>query len=296
MAEDGNPVEPNESLCQRDSHGWRGASGLIGTAAARLRDAVAAGLIAIGVGPNMLTVSGSVLTCVAGLWFALGAGDVTPWEAERTTSPASWRPLTGAIVLTVACAMDVLDGAVARLGRLESGFGAVLDSTLDRLSDSAVFMACAVHFAWTGNVTYVCLSLLALANAYLISYVKARAENVVNDCGVGTWQRGERCVVFLFAAYVGHIPTALWLMSVFPMFTVVRRLRHTHVLAVNGQPREPAGWTRVLTPWGHPRGSIGYNLSAGVIFGFLTVAPWLHPFFYGQADPVRTLLDAVTAA
>ena len=76
-------------------------------------------------------------------------------------------------------AMDVLDGAVARMGRLESGFGAVLDSTLDRLSDSAVFMACAVHFAWTGNVTYVCLSLMALANAYPISSVKARAENVV---------------------------------------------------------------------------------------------------------------------
>ena len=61
------------------------------------------------------------------------------------------------------------------------------------------------HFAWYGNITYVVLSIAALGNAVLISYVKARAENLVDHCGVGAWQRGERCVVFLFAAFVGYL-------------------------------------------------------------------------------------------
>ncbi|GAG45513.1 unnamed protein product, partial [marine sediment metagenome] len=45
---------------------------------------------------------------------------------------------------------------------------------------------------------------------------------------------------------------------------------------------------RNLTLWRHPRGSIGYDFCAAITLGFILVAPWVHPFFYGGADPVRT--------
>ncbi len=112
---------------------------------------------------------------------------------------ASWYPLAALAWLFVAAACDMLDGAVARSGNLHSRFGAVLDSTVDRFSDIAIWGACALYFAAAGNVTYCLLTFLALSNTFLISYVKARAEDLIPDCSVGFWQRGER----FFAILVG---------------------------------------------------------------------------------------------
>ncbi len=207
-----------------------GAGRAIGATVGKWRDAVAGALVALGVTPNMLTVAGTVLTGVASVCLIVGAGHAPVWEANRAVGTSSWWPLWTAIVLTVAFACDMLDGAVARIGNLRSDFGAFLDSTLDRFSDLFIFGGCAIHFAYTGNVTCAALSITAAANGVLISYVKARAENFVDDCGVGYWQRGERCGLFLAGACFGHIPAALWLLGTLPITTVIRRIAHTHHL------------------------------------------------------------------
>lgn len=207
-----------------------GAGRAIGTTVGRWCDAVAASLIALGVTPNMLTAAGTVLTGLASVFLILGAGHAPVWEASRAIGPSSLWPLWAAIVLTVAFACDLLDGAVARVGNQRTEFGAFLDSTLDRFSDLFIFGGCAIHFAYTGNVTYAALSITAAANGVLISYVKARAENFVDDCGVGYWQRGERCGLFLAGAYFGHIPAALWLLGTLPITTVIHRIVRTHLL------------------------------------------------------------------
>ncbi len=37
----------------------------------------------------------------------------------------------------------------------------------------AMFLGCAAHFAWHGNLTYQTLAIVSLANAIIISYTKA---------------------------------------------------------------------------------------------------------------------------
>ena len=238
-------------------------------------------LLAMGLTPNALTMLGGALTVAAGGFFMAGAGHAAPWEAGRLDAPTSWIPILGAVTLTIASFLDVFDGAVARLGNLSSRFGAVLDSTVDRLSDWAIFGSCAGYFFWRHNLTMGLLSLTALLAAYVISYVRARAENVVDDCEVGFWQRPERCVVFFFAAFVAHIPAAIWLLGTFPLVTAAHRLLHTRRLTLDLDARPGIRW-----PWRHPRGSIGYLLFFGALLGFIVAAPHVHPIFAGRIDPL----------
>ncbi len=290
------PPKSADFAALRRSGSWRGPGLVIGTATIKLRDALGAELIALGVTPNTITVAGCIMTGCAGVCLAVGAGHALPWEVHRASGPTSWWPLAGALLLTIACASDLLDGAVARGGNLATRFGAVLDSTLDRLSDLLIFFGCAIHFSLAGNVTYVTLCVMAAANAVLISYVKARTEDLIGDCGVGYWQRGERCGLFLAAAYFGHIPAALWLLATLPMLTVIRRLRHAYDYVTEHGPWEPGSRVRHWMPWRHPRGSAGYDLCGGLLLAFVVAAPLLWPFFYGGSDPLRSLLGGLTGA
>ena len=290
-----NVTEPSAELHDfRELHrsdNRRGLSLAIGTGFVRSRDALARGLLAIGATPNMLTVAGFAATCAGGVCFLFGAGHVLPGRAGATLAPGSWWPLAGACCLILAGAMDMLDGALARLGSLQSRFGAVLDSFLDRCSDLVVFGGCALHFAAVGNVTYVGLSLLALAAAQLTSYIKARAESLVPNFGAGYWQRGERVAALVIAGLAGHIPAALWLTGVMPLFTVLRRLRYVRsLLSESGPPPALTGLKWALTPWRHPRGSLGYDLVTGTNIAFLIVGPWIWAFFYASSDPLGDLV------
>jgi len=192
--------------------------------------------------------------------------------------------VAGGLLLTVAGLLDLLDGAVARNGGLQTRFGAVLDSTLDRFGDMAVFLGCAAHFAWRGNVTYVLLSGLGLIATVQISYVKARAERFTEGMGVGFWQRGERIVALILAGVSGRVPAALWVLGIFPMATVVRRLRHCRYLVET--ERAPAERSTALAGIDR-RGSPLYVFVCAVIALWILVAPYAHPVFYGATDPLR---------
>ena len=164
----------------------------------------------------MLTLAGFLATCGAGACFALGAGHAAPWETIPANVPVSRWPLLAAAFIFLAAAFDMLDGALARVGGLSTRFGAFFDSTIDRCSDAALFVGCAVYFARVGNVTFVFLSMMTLVLALLTSYIKARAECQVEDCSAGYWQRGERIGGLLIATTAGHVPAALFLLATSP--------------------------------------------------------------------------------
>jgi CDP-diacylglycerol--glycerol-3-phosphate 3-phosphatidyltransferase len=281
---------------RRSGRRW-GFSLWIGTGFCVARDAIARGLVAVGATPNVVTFAGFLATCGAGVCFAVGAGHVLPPGGAPAGATASWWPLYGAMLIFVAAAFDMLDGAVARVGNLSSPFGAVWDSTIDRCSDLAIFMGCAAYFTLAANLTGVLLSFSAAGAALLTSYVKARSENLIDKCDVGYWQRGERIAAVIIAACAGHLPAMLWLLATTPWLTVLRRVRHVHCRMSDSVTEwQPGRVLRWLMIWRHPRGSVGYDVATGLNILFLIVGPWIWPFFYATSDPLGDALRRALAS
>lgn len=244
-------------------------------AVVRLRDRWAAGLARAGVSPDTLSWLGLGWSTAAAACLALGAsnGSTLVWAA--------------AVCLLLAGAMDMLDGATARAAGRSSASGALLDSTLDRLSDSVVYVGCALHYALEGHVTLVALAFSAQASGLFVSYVKARAENLVDDCGGGYWQRGERWSLFLGAALFGHVPAGLWLLGTAPALTARSRLVAGLRQLRGHDPRPVApAWERGAPAY------VGFTLAC---VAFLALGPRLHPAFAGASDPLRSWLAAVAS-
>lgn len=249
------------------------------------RDAAARRLIAAGFTPNGLTLAGCAATALAGAALVIGAGHAPLWEGSSCPVTRSVWPWVTTALLLMAYAGDFFDGPVARLGGMATPFGAVLDSSLDRISDLLLFFGCAVHFALTQHITYVALSLLAAGHAVLISYIKARAENMTTGLGVGFWQRGERCCLLLAAVFTGHVPAVLWLLGTLPATTVLLRLRRARrQLDAPASAAQPAAAVRLR------RGSAAYGAVILMLLAFILAGPWLWPFLYGAVDPLQPSL------
>ncbi len=153
----------------------------------------AAGALAwAGVSPDAVTVAGLLVAfAAAGL---AGAGYL----------------LAGGLVLLFSGVFDMLDGALARATGKAGPFGALLDSTIDRVSEAAVLFGVSVYFIREDSPLIVLLAFLAIIGSFMVSYVRARAEALDVDCEVGVMTRTER-VIALSAALVAAqwIPLAL---------------------------------------------------------------------------------------
>jgi CDP-diacylglycerol--glycerol-3-phosphate 3-phosphatidyltransferase len=136
--------------------------------------------------------------------------------------------LAAGIVVIVAGAFDMLDGALARLTGRVTKFGAILDSTLDRLSEAALLLGLLWVFADSGLTGMVLLAGLALPGSLLVSYVRARAEGLGIECKAGWFTRPERVAVLalglLLSRFDYALAAALALVTVLSYFTVVQRL------------------------------------------------------------------------
>lgn len=244
----------------------------IGWLFATARDAVARGLIRLGVTPNTLTVFGALLTLLAGAVFAVHIRSGR-WE---------WS-LAAAGLLFGSFACDMLDGTVARLGGRGTKFGALLDSTLDRVSDFAIWAGLGFGYVWRqpANLTFAALCALGFLEAVLISYVKARAEDLIDDCSVGYWQRPERCAATIISAFACNMPACIVELSVLPVFTLLRRLYHAWAVMNGRTPvvRATEGtWVHKLQPWLYPRASWPYDGMTGLYIAWL---------IWGPVDPDR---------
>jgi CDP-diacylglycerol--glycerol-3-phosphate 3-phosphatidyltransferase len=129
---------------------------------------------------------------------------------------------------------DILDGAVAKARGLTSTFGALLDSTTDRLSDALFFIPVAWLYAvtpdklsrdepWVGA-----LALVALVAAFLVSYIKARAEALGYECNVGIAERAERWILMVLGLFFDVLPLATAILAAVSLVTVFQRLLHVH--------------------------------------------------------------------
>ncbi|MFQ5742739.1 MAG: CDP-alcohol phosphatidyltransferase family protein [Acidobacteriota bacterium] len=174
-----------------------------------LKRVVTALIVALRIPPNLLTVASVVPTALAA--WRLASGDLT--------AAGLWIILAGFF--------DVIDGAVARaLGRM-TPFGGMLDSVTDRTSDIFIYVGAVAYFHRLGAPLYEFLSMLALGGALMVSYTRARAENIVTDCKVGFAERGERMVLLLLALFFDKLGPGMWMLAVLAWLTTLQRLLHT---------------------------------------------------------------------
>ena len=243
------------------------------------RDHVARGLIRLGLTPNVLTVLGMLLTVTGAVFFGLG------W----------WLAAGAALVAAGAC--DMLDGAVARIGRKFTPFGGILDSTCDRVGDIALLAGLCFYYlvTWTtegppglarqGNLTYGLLAMLGIVNVTLISYIRARAEDIVNHCEVGFWQRGERYAAMVIGAFSQNPAIILWELGIWAGATALYRLVYARGVLEGRDMTARRGWVSALVFFDRPRGTWAYDLHTGTAIALLIFAR------IPETDLLRNLLE-----
>ena len=153
--------------------------------------------------------------------------------------------LAAGFVVLAAGFFDILDGALARRTGQTSPFGAVLDSTLDRVGEAvqllgilALFLLTEENsalFALVNREWAVLLVGITLLGSMLVSYIRSRAEALGLECQVGLFTRSERVVVLALGLLLSHFDyaliIALLIIAAFSFITVGQRLlyvwRHT---------------------------------------------------------------------
>jgi len=137
---------------------------------------------------------------------------------------ATGRFLFGGILILVAGLFDLLDGALARFTSKTTKFGAVLDSTVDRVSEAATLCGLLFWYSSGGGRLEIALILAVLVGSFLVSYTRARAEAVGWQCQVGLFTRAERVIVLAIGLLVNQVFVALLVLAVFVFVTVAQRL------------------------------------------------------------------------
>jgi CDP-diacylglycerol---glycerol-3-phosphate 3-phosphatidyltransferase len=190
----------------------------------RLMRPVGRALGRTGISPNAITFTGVALQA---------------WAAVLIVTD---HLLSAGLVAGVAAIADTLDGAVARGRGLISDFGALLDSTLDRLSDALFFIPVAWLYAvgapnrpperWVAAV-----ALVTLVASFLVSYVKARAEGLGFECNIGIVERAERVIIMILGLLLNLLPLMVAILAGLSTITFVQRLMY--VRARIRTPTEP---------------------------------------------------------
>jgi CDP-diacylglycerol--glycerol-3-phosphate 3-phosphatidyltransferase len=160
--------------------------------------------------PNAITWLGFFLTIIAGALIVTG------------------HLLAAGVVVLVAGFFDMLDGALARVTERITRFGAILDSTLDRLSEAVLLLSLLAVFVREQQFASSLLVGIALLGSLMVSYIRARMEGLGIECKAGLFTRPERVIILALALMLSQFDhaliVALGLISILSFYTVVERL------------------------------------------------------------------------
>lgn len=178
-----------------------------------VRNVVARLLLRAGVSPNAVTVVGTIGMLVGAVGFA-----------------SQGKLLTATVIVAISSLCDLLDGEMARISDRASRFGALLDSTLDRVADDAILASLAYWLFTTGDNRAAVAALLCLIAGQLVPYVRARAEGLGLIGETGVAHRFVRLKIIGGGALLGgfRVPwgleIALWFLAALSTVTVWQRV------------------------------------------------------------------------
>jgi CDP-diacylglycerol--glycerol-3-phosphate 3-phosphatidyltransferase len=193
-------------------------SGALKPTVTRLINPVARLALRIGLTPNSVTVLGAIGLVSSAMYFYINE-----------------RYFVGTLVITVFALSDLFDGAMARISEQGSSlWGGFLDSTIDRITDSAIIIAILIPLI-SADDSLALVGLMTLVTGLLIPYIRAKAESFNIQCSVGIAERTERLIILLTA--IGFhglgVPYALaiglWLLAILGVITVFQRVRTVYI-------------------------------------------------------------------
>ena len=169
----------------------------------------------LGISPDVVTVVGTLGVCFGALAF-------------YPRHEFFW----GTVVITLFVFSDTVDGVMARMSGRSGKWGAYLDSTLDRVGDSAIFGGLVLWYAGKGDDFLMAgLALACLILGSVVSYAKARAEGLGFTANVGIAERADRLVaVLVVTGLVGIglpevvLTIVLALLAIASLVTVFQRM------------------------------------------------------------------------
>ena len=166
---------------------------------------------ALGVTPNAVTLLGFGLSVVASCLVGVG-----------------WL-VAGGVVFLLGGALDLLDGALARLTDTASPFGALMDSVFDRLGEASLFVGLAVYavradFSENHLLLFIVSLLLALVFSQGVSYLRARGEGLGAFSKAGIMTRPERVVLLGIGLIVDQIVWVMVAIAVVSCITLFQRM------------------------------------------------------------------------
>jgi CDP-diacylglycerol---glycerol-3-phosphate 3-phosphatidyltransferase len=132
-----------------------------------------------------------------------------------------------AVAMFFIAPLDALDGALARkLGRKQGGFGAFLDSTLDRVAEIILFGGFIFYYVLQEDAVMLGVAYVAITGSLMVSYTRARAEALGFSCKIGIMSRVERYAVMMFFLVLNLPQVALIILAIFTYFTMGQRMLH----------------------------------------------------------------------
>jgi len=158
-------------------------------------------LAKMGIHPNFITLFSFLITSSGVIWILLK------------------KPLIAFLWFLLSAPLDAVDGYVARISGKVSRFGAFLDSTLDRITDSLLFLSL-IFVLGRDPFSFFFLS-LSLVSAYLISYMRARVEGLGENLMEGLMSRYPRFVGFLILLLVWGIFGEIWFKFLLPVYSIL---------------------------------------------------------------------------
>ena len=193
-------------------------SRLIQQRARQLVASVMRPLARLGINPNVVTLLGLLLSILTA--YVIASGSI----------------VAGGALVLFAGIFDMFDGAMARIRNAATTFGAFLDSTLDRYSES-IILGGLLYYAlqrpalrealwpWANEQQWmIALIFVAVVGSLMVSYAKARAEGLGLDCKTGLLVRPERVVILAIGLLTGTTIWALTLLAILSHVTAVERI------------------------------------------------------------------------
>lgn len=172
------------------------------------------GLLKLHVSANALTILGSLGVSLSAIYF-FGQAQL----------------FLGTLLVSFFALSDLFDGTMARLSNSAgTKWGALLDSTLDRVSDAAIAFGIWLYFVNSdSDFQYLALATLFLGG--LIPYIRARAESLGIECSIGMAERAERLILLLVGTGLAGLgidfalEVALIVLTLLSVITVLQRMR-----------------------------------------------------------------------